>query len=1653
MVAWARIALLGALLTSASSVAAELPFSARWGEGLSWQDQPVRAPVKPELVTGVAPWVPASVPEVQGEITVGPDQAAAFWLSPLEVVQVAGEPGALRFDRVVGERDLSASWLRVRESGTAVRPGLWYLSEPIGEGSVWVVTADRRTTVRVQRPSRTQDALAEEALRQTLLHWVDGRADRPALPALGELRDRADLEAALAEVLLRGVPAEDPLHAAVRDWRKASLLAHLLPVQQVDRQTARIRWPTPPGERVTFDGFSAPFVRVDPAGGEFQLELEGPGVLALEVRPLMSEGTGAPSHAQVERSGRTEASLTALPRPAFSGPSPAMPGERAVRALPSGETVGQVEEVRLSLAPGKHTYTLRWGGGPSLLRVMHARRRPWSGEAIQGVGEWDAWAKRAWQALGDDRRIQAEILRAQLLALHPALGPAIAAAKGAAAPQGIATASPELRAMWHLQQAEGATHARRRGDLARQARTALAETGKSRTFSPLAWHLRLRTARVLRDGGEGESARALLRSAPDFPPTATLAVEAAELIASLPQGDPLRSREIAALELAWRKDPLSGHVRQRYREAWYRMSRWSALSPDESDDRPQTEAARWLDRNPATDEVVGVGALWPVSAGGSLRVRAAELGGEYQVLRAFISTSGTKPEPTVLQVGSARIPLLPLSAVEPVEVALPPGEHVVALQGAPGTTAWLTLGPSSPTPVGASREHAYVRTQWPLRWHGKPVRFRIPDSQLPSPVRVQLRAAGTSAEPVGVWLRTDLGPPMRLMLHPGKPSQRHLAIDGRAGPGSAAASAVVWLPPFTQEIWFDTDDAKVDVYAAVSVRRGQTRREELLRPAASGTTGVPSVPQLLALSRQIAGGDQTAGTRLRRAELLLDAAEEGLAREDLLRVFAQADTLNREEADRLSHLLSRLDGAFSSHARLMTATAEPVVLFPAYGALEGADSKALHELLRTAHTQGIQAALEAAKKLTSPAGRYAYARLLAVTGSHDASALALIRLYRDAPSPQLGLDAVRALTQVQRTPSAWKAWGAPMGAALSQQLSTFADLPLLRQMHRESARFARWQGVRDAETQVGTIHLLDRAPDDELDVQVRKALLAPPWPLEELRMVPPGRTSVVDLTTKHEQQLKVEALCGSVRELRHLPGKPCRFSLRVDGRTVGSERAALGEVAALEVKLAPGPHQVEVELEDTEEPVQGALRFVSKSAGSASHVEAPLPLPSLRTRPGEPVVLTALGPTAVRISARALGPDTGRALTVRDGDRAPVVLTLPHEADDTVVGAPSSVGREVETVLLLPESGPHRLTFDAAGGEALVRVRLGRTRTPNETDTEGWSRTATTLEPLPWPAMPPGLALLPAAPGGPREGSLGTLTAQLGILGEDVDDGDLVSPPDGALDARVAWRQEWQRGRVWTLIEPRARVPLTLSPVFGGRGAVHLRTLPWGLRLTGHAGALTQNVAGLQRSRVFGRVSVDRWYAVGDDFGLIPGLGVSAEHQAGGTPADGALFDRSVVWAYGAQHPLRISPRLTLRWSPFLDHLGEVSAFASSNSDVVTLDHATARIGWTTLLRSLPGARFGVGYEASWRLQDLHRSQSYLRHGLTAGADYSVWNGREGRLMVFAQDRAFLSGPFGLQNLFSVGVRYDWTFGRGLRDVMPFEEEFEELLDGTQQGR
>ncbi|RKH18025.1 hypothetical protein D7X74_10785 [Corallococcus sp. CA047B] len=1648
---------LAALPVIAQSAAPQPSVIARREEGMAWQPRAVRGPVALEDVRGHAPYVPDGVPQATGSVEVTPQKGAALWLGPLDVVRVSGPAGALRFTRVPLVEDQDAPDLRVDEEGIPERPGRWYLAEPMGTGSIWWVTATKDARITVERPAPTSTVKTEERMRDALLKWVDGQGPRPALAFDAGTRARLDVVAALEAELVRDEPATSPLRDAVRAWRKAEVLREWALVSPLWGQAIRVERPRPTGTEVALEGLDAPWYRPEVKGNVWALELEGPGVLSLEARSVLGGDANAEA-AKVEVYGvgatLAQAQLTSQPAWAEAPEGAALPDGRTARVLASGERVGIAEELRVALPPGKHNYRVSWKGGPLMLRARVATRRPTLSEALTHQTHWTEFAEKAWEQVKTDTAPRPSLLRQQLVALMPEL------ARGTYGKTKTEGLSPLLRTLAAI------------GD---RDTDAAVEALKGADASPLAWHLRLLTAKQLLDQGKTDAAHALLGTAPALPEAGFLTAEASELVARLPLGDPLRSRELAALELAWRAEPLSEDIRRRYRTAWWRASRWSQVTPASQDARDDNGAvtevkpSRWLDLQAVeADAAMAGSAMWPLAAGGTTHVQATGLAEAPTLLRAYVMTPpGARTHP-VLRVGNNAFPLLPLSSLEPVEIALPPGEHALKLEGAAGTRAFLTLAPTKEQ--GTPAELGYVRTQWPVKVGTKPVRFRVPDAKLPSPVRVQLRPLDAVAgKPLVVRMSTDVGHTRRLVLRPSAANANHLALEGARGTSSAPVSVVVTLPPQAREVWFEPEDAKASLVVSMAVRRAEV----------AAPTEVPALPQpqagtsyetLQALSRALRATPGETEPRLARAELLSSLQEEGFARADVGRLLDAQAKLTPEQQKRLLALMDRLSQAAPRTVRFTQAITQPTLVSPAFAALPDTGDAKLSASSAQAREGHADAALAAVSGDKSLAGRYLRARLLSASGEDAAGALAMAALYRETGLPQVGLEALGMLERLQDSPQAWKDGGAPLGAALAGQLQAWADHPDVRRMRFTAGRWTRWERLRDAEEAAGSLEATSEGGTEDEDVAqaVRKALLAPPWKLSEAKLLPAGASRVMSLVVKQPRPLGAEVLCGTTPRPGVDVTGTCAFALRVDGRVVREVKVAEGETAVLGTRLdVPGRHQVEVVLARADTQQTGLVRFVESEQGAANArvMVAPQPLSLLRSRPGSPVVMTVLGPTALRVRAHALAPTAGRELLLRStplpsGDGAggsgaeegPLMhLGLPGDADPGLKGASQPLGRAGETWLLLPSRGPHRVSLESPEGEALVQVQLGVVADPSALATSTWAQGTTGLEPLPWPALPPDLALLPdgMAPEAPGYGP-GMLSAELGFRSEDVEEGELLNRPlQTGMELRLSLRRELSPGRAWLRVTPEARYPLNKSPVMGGSAAVYLTRLPWDLRLSMQGAVFTQSLDGAMRWSARGRVSADRYVRLSPDVGLIPGLGLTLESMQGSGAVDATRYDQNVYWLYGKDHPQRLAPRLSLRWQPFQDHVATVGTSATSNGNLYTLDNAGAYASWAGLLGGkLKGTRAELGYGASQRFQDEHRSTAYLRHRVSGRVDWNVWMGRGGnRLMLYAEDRAFLSGPYGFQNVFSLGARWDWTGGRGLQDVTPTEEEFEELLD------
>lgn len=1666
--------------------------TARSEEGMTWQPRAVRGPVALEDLRGRAPYVPDGVPQTTGALEVTPRKGAAVWLGPLDVVRVSGPAGALRFTRVPLAEGEEAPELRVEEAGVPERPGRWYLAEPMGAGSIWWVTATKKARVVVERPTHISSTRTEERMRDALLKWVDGQGPRPALAFDAATRARLDVDAALEAELVRDEPDTSPFRDAVHAWRKAAALREWSLVSPLWGQAVRVERPRPAGKEELLEGMEAPWYRPQEKGSVWALELEGPGVLSLEARSVL--GGGAPSEAPtVEVYGvggvLAQARLTQQPAWSEAPEGAALPDGRTARVLASGEHVGVAEEMRVSLPLGKHNYRVSWKGPPPLLRARVATRRPTLSEALTHQKHWTELAEGAWEVVKKDTAPRPSLLRQQLVELMPDL------ARGTYGKIKTEALSPLLRAL---------------AAVGERDTDAAVEALKGADASPLAWQLRIITATQLLDSGKADAAHALLGTAPAMPDAGFLTAEASSLVARLPLGDPLRSRELAALELAWRAEPLSEDIRRSYRTAWWRASRWSQVTPAPRDDGAEVKPSQWLDlQGMDADASVAGSALWPLAVGGTTQVKATGLAEVPTLLRAYVMTPpGAKMNP-ILRVGSHAFPLLPLSAVEPVEIALPPGEHSLKLEGSGGTRAFLSLAPAQMQ--GTPGEVGYVRTQWPAKVGKQAVRFRVPDSQLPSPVRVQLRPMNAPTDkPLVVRMNTDVGHPRRLVLLPSVASGRHVALEGAKGTSSAPVSAVVTLPPQAREVWFEPEDAKVTLAVSLAVRRA-----EVATPTESPAPRQPQAgtayETLQALSRALRTEPGDAEPRLARAELLASLQEEGFARADVGRLLDAQAKLTPEQQRRLLALMDQLSQATPRAVRFTQPITRPTLVSPAFAALQdlgGTRSEAkpagearasvdlpdgeehgdpgargrrstravmsgsamLADLGARVREGQVDAALAAVSVDKSIAGRYLRARLLSASGEDAAGALTMAALYRETGLPQVGLEALGMLERLQDSPQAWKDGGAPLGAALAGQLQSWADHPDVRRMRFIAGRWTRWEGLRDAEEAAGSLLATSEAGMDDEDaaMSVRKALLAPPWKLSEAKLLPAGASRVMSLVVKRPRPLGAEVLCGTTPRPGVDSAGTCAFALRVDGRVVRELRVAEGETAVLGTRLdVPGRHQVEVVLARADTQQTGLVRFVASEEGSANArvMAAPQPLSLLRSRPGAPVVMTVLGPTALRVRASALAPTAGRELLLRStplpaGDGAggssaeegPLMrLGLPEDADPGLQGASQPLGRMGETWLLLPSRGPHRVTLESPAGEALVQVQLGVATDPSALAPSSWVQGTTGLEPLPWPALPPSLSLLPEGmPPEARTDGLGMLSAEVGYRSEDVEEGELLDRPlQTGLEVRMSLRRELSPDRAWLRFTPEARYPLGRSAVLGGTVAAYVNQLPGDLRLSLQGAVFSQTVGGAMRWSAKGRVSADRYLRLSPDAGVIPGLGLTVESFQGGSAVEASRYDQSVYWLYGKDHPRRLSPRLSLRWQPFQDHVATVGVLAVSNGNLYTVDNAGGYASWAALLGGrLRGTRVELGYGASQRFADDHRATAYLRHRVSGRMDWNVWMGKAGnRLMLFAEDRAFLAGPYGTQNVFSLGARWDWTGGRGLQDVTPTEEEFEELLD------
>lgn len=1577
----------------------ELVLPAGVEEDLAWTPQALAAPVEEQLVRARPPFAPAMTPTASGSVTLARGKAAAFSLRPLELARVSVE-GRVRFVRLPEPGEGEAE-LRLEEPGIPARVDEWYLADPPGRGSVWLIVAEsEEATLRVERPVERRDALAGEAVRARVLSWIDGEGERPPLTFLAELRTELELAAELERELVARDPA---LAAAARAWRKASALQALArwqPLRDGSYRRAELRLE---GARVQLTEHErSAYAKLDDAAGGQTIEIEGPALLALRVRPLLaSDREHAPRALRILEAERTALERIILPQPSFDRAESELPFPSAAvpRLLQSGERVGVATDLRLPVPAGRHTYRLTWSGGGVLMRAEVAWRKPWTGEALSGTASASGWAQAAWKLLDAQEARGVTLLRRLLHGLEPSLS---------ATPPRLVTGAPgDLIDLLAL-----ALEAERGGDLAplEVGLRSVPETAWKRA-PLLGWDVRLRAASLLITRGAPDRAQELLSKARAFPSSGWIAARAAMLIRALPQGAPLRSRTLAALELAWRTEPLSDEIRTAYRLAWSRASRWRLLGPDVSGlDAPAPR--RWLDlEDLGPGEVGGARMMQRLDAGQSGRLLVTGEATHPVLLRAYVLFEPRETRPVTVVLGESRFTLEPHARVEKLEVALPPGEHAVRIEGPSSARAYLSEPLLDARP---SAQVAYVHTYFPISKGGKPLRFRIPDAHLPSPVRLHARRTEAASGPITLELHTDVSAPQRIVLGASAPSDRHFDLT-LGGAASGPATAVLRLPPLAREAWIVSRNEDAPVVVSLSVRQDELPARAGRERQSLALTG-PLLERLQALSReraQKAPHDRA----LDRAELLLSIGEDGFAHADLARLLLAQDALGEAHARRLSALLEE-DAEFSADRVAFPAPLlAPTLIAPA----------------------GAQLIAAADREM------YREARRLSLAGRESDAALRLTELYRRTGKPELALEALERMEFALTSEAKTRTHLAPLARPLALALDEWAELPSLRRIRRLALGTARWERLAEGRLDSGAVFALsDRGEAPEREA-LQKALLGAPWPLEEGRLVAGGDALALAFRAEGDRPLRIETLCeGLIAAVDR-----CEWRLRVDGAEAERIEAAPGEPWVRELSLARGEHQVELML--ARSGATGLARF--SQDGVALAPARPMSLTRARVEQG--AAIEVLGPTAIRVRARSVLGEPATQLSLRltrlegESQGREELLALVAGEDPSFRAPRHPAGPESERTIFITEPGPHRLEALPDSGEALVRMELAVPDRAPEGAPSLWSQAPSALEPLPWPTLPSPLALLPPSGGldGAAQG-LGTFSPELSARAEAIGDGEIVQrPPRTGMELRLGLRRALVEDSVWLLLQPRLRVPQASSPVPGLDAALFLAKLPGRFRTQLQAGTSTQVLEGDRRTSARGQLFLDRPLRLDSDWLLLPSATLTAEGFLG-EAGDADTFDREVYWRYGANHPVRMSPALSLRWTPLQDQVGHLGLRATSNSDFQTLDHLTAGTGWSSLLGGPLGAvRASLGYEATYRFVDAHRTEAYLRHGIAATGDWTVWSHADSRLLVFAEDRVLWSAPFGLQNVFSLGVRMDFSAGRGLRDVLPFEEEFEQLLD------
>lgn len=1125
------------------------------------------------------------------------------------------------------------------------------------------------------------------------------------------------------------------------------------------------------------------------------------------------------------------------------------------------------------------------------------------------------------------------------------------------------------------------------------------------------------------------------------------------------------------------------------------------------------------------------GALWPIALGQRQRVIAPPSPVDHRrpmVLRAYVAMPPRVSGSIELRVGDHAFSALSLAHVQMLEVAVPPGAHEVVVDAPAGAQAFLSLAPEAPE--ASARQRARIRVLRPVWELGQATRYRVPAWYRGLPVRVTLQVTVSEtadrAGPVHVRLRTDTGLTRTIAVAVDALDASRIPVDS-ATPVSAAVRTVLWLPADAQSFWLEPvqPDAVSQIWASVSLRQPEPGAPELIvagapaseqpgdaapaaptgvtagadrAPARTWAPGEPEwagrLNEIAQLSRTLVAAPDEVLPRLRRALRLLDIAELGHARMDWSRLAAlPPDRLTADERVLAAELARRMDD-WRDTRYLPPQPALPedaVALTPAAMAL-ASDRAELDDWQPAAQAarRGDRTLLHAtAQERDTLLARFYQAERLRAQGAHAEAARMLRALYEETGAIAIGIEALHAFEVALSEHAAT----APARAGSSVPAADLASLayglalalrerfahPVIQRVLLAAAARSRWEPLRGTEASAGfeSLRVDEELLDPEPDTLLERALLAPPWPHEQARVVRPGRGALLALDLTAPARIQPQAWCQRIRGELTDAASTCNVRWRVNSGAEQGREVPFAQATTLgSIALSKGHHEVEVVLDERDPTVRLAVRFAADRAIARETTPDGFAIAILR--PGRmhvadarhPVEATVLGPTTLRVEARRYmdEPPVTLAVEARPAraaePAAPITRQVRVDAgqDPSASGAASRdvrLSRASTTVLVLPASGVYRVALRPQGGRALVRLwhRRDVPAAPVALEPEPAPEAATAL---PGAEAPAGMVAQPGAfaSGYALGGALWqterlaywpTLSAGLSFRRDELAERDLEDEPLGnRFQLDVAWRRQLVPERFWLRVESALRWHPGSQPAYGTSLDLVWRRLPLGLRVDVMGRAYAQSAADTFAWSAQSRLRVGRSFRLQPSLTLLPALAVQARSYSL-APGAGVVMDPLVYNRYDVTHRSGARPEATLFWRPFQDQLGLVRARYVTNEDFYSADRAEIELAWRGVgpwpRMDIP--LFELHYRPGLRFDDEHRSRSYVRHDLGLRLDWSLWNGKSGRWLLEVRDEVYLSTVVGNRNVFLLGIRYDAVDGRGLRDMLPIEYRFDDLIE------